>query len=148
MTRQIIILTSILLSGCATKYQPMGFTGGYRDFEAQPGIHYIVFRGNGYSSPDNIIEYWHRHAAEVCGGKDKYEVLKSEDVSRITYSAVTTTSGSFNTYGNSGDYQGNSVSELHERKHPAMAGYVKCMGDQASTSHHSTMNIVTTTPEK
>src|SRR5215831_13652431 len=86
MQRPLMLLTGLLLvlSGCATPYQPKGFAGGYTDFETQPGIHYVSFRGNGYTSKDTVIQYWHQRAAEVCGGRDRYEIV-SQGASTTPY---------------------------------------------------------------
>ena len=46
----ITFVVAIFLSACATPYQPAGFSGGYTDFETQPGIYYVSFKGNGYTS--------------------------------------------------------------------------------------------------
>jgi hypothetical protein len=50
----IIVISAyvLLLSGCVTPYQPNGFAGGYTDFETQPGIYYVSFQGNGYTSKE------------------------------------------------------------------------------------------------
>lgn len=67
-----IALVALGLAGCETPYQPRGWNGGYTDFEAQPGVHYVsveASRGTGYPT---ARRYWHRRAAEVCGGADRY----------------------------------------------------------------------------
>ena len=66
-------------------YQPKSFAGGYTDFETQPGIHYVSFRGNGNTSKDTVIQYWHQRAAEICGGRDRYEIV-SQGASTRKYS--------------------------------------------------------------
>jgi hypothetical protein len=75
----IILLVAgvLLLSGCftPTPYQPKGYAGGYTDFETQPGIYYVSFRGNGYTSKDTVVQYWHRRVAEICKGRDRYEIV-------------------------------------------------------------------------
>jgi len=75
--RHIIVISAyvFLLSGCVTPYQPKGFAGGYTDFETQPGIYYVSFQGNGYTSKDTIVQYWHQRAAEICKGRDRYEMI-------------------------------------------------------------------------
>jgi len=66
----------LLLSGCgSTPYQPSGYTGGYTDFETQPGIYYVSFRGNGYTDKDTVVKYWHQRAAEICQGRDRSEIV-------------------------------------------------------------------------
>lgn len=67
---------AIILGGCATPYQPRGFTGGYANFETQPGVYYVSFQGNGYTPRETVIKYWHTRAAEACGGNDRYEIVE------------------------------------------------------------------------
>lgn len=37
--------TTLVLFACVTPYQPKGFTGGYANFETQPGVYYVSFQG-------------------------------------------------------------------------------------------------------
>ena len=79
MLRALAVITvSIVLSACVTPYQKVGYTGGYTDFETQPGIYYVSFKGNAYTSKETIILYWHRRAAEICGGPGRYEILSQD----------------------------------------------------------------------
>lgn len=67
-----------LLAACATgptPYQARTAGEGYHDYEIQPGIHFVSFRANGYTSRSAVLAYWYRRAAEICGGEDRYEVL-------------------------------------------------------------------------
>jgi hypothetical protein len=56
----------VLLSGCVTPYQPMGFAGGYRDTEVAPGIIRIEVRGNAFTSVQTLESYFHRRASAIC----------------------------------------------------------------------------------
>lgn len=71
------VLFLFILGGCATPtpYVKSGLRGGYSDFEAQPGIYYVSFQGNAYTSKETVIRYWHDRAAEICGGTYRYEVV-------------------------------------------------------------------------
>ncbi len=112
MLRALTLITvSIGLSGCAilyhaTPYQKAGFTGGYTDFETQPGIYFVSFTGNAFTSKETIILYWHRRTAEICGGPDRYEIL-SQDSSVIPY-----------TFGDS-----SGVSTVYKAR---AEGYIRC----------------------
>jgi hypothetical protein len=70
------------LLACATPYQPIGFRGGYSDFEVEPGIHYVVFEGNAHTGHAVVMQYWHRRAGEICDGSGSYEILSQSDISR------------------------------------------------------------------
>jgi hypothetical protein len=98
----------LVLSGCVTPYQPKGLTGGYTDFETQPGVYYVSFRGNGYTSRDTVIKYWHQRAAEICGGSDRYEI-----VSQGAYSAADISGGSLRDSDNI-QSQRRGVHSMHE----------------------------------
>lgn len=67
----------LILLGCAgpTRYQKSDAGEGYNDYEIRPGVHAVSFDGNGRTSRDAAISYWHRRSAEICGGRDRYEVL-------------------------------------------------------------------------
>jgi len=66
-----------LLAGCAgpTPYRMRAGGEGYHDYEIQPGVHFVSFRANGYTSRSTVMDYWYRRAAEICGGEDRFEVL-------------------------------------------------------------------------
>ncbi len=70
-------LLLVLLLGCAgpTPYQKRDAGEGYHDYETRPGVHFLSFDGNGSTSRETVLTYWHRRAAEICGGPDRYEVL-------------------------------------------------------------------------
>ena len=110
MQRPLILLTGLMLvlPGCVTPYQPKGYLGGYTDFETQPGIHYVSFRGNGYTSKDTVIQYWHQRAAEVCGGRDRYEIV-SQGASTESYITGTST----------------NIETVHKA---SAEGYIRCKG--------------------
>ncbi len=67
----------IAVGACAgpTPYQKRDAGEGYHDYEIRPGVHAVSFDGNGRTSRELAITYWHRRAAEICGGRDRYEVL-------------------------------------------------------------------------
>ncbi len=68
---------TVVLCACAgpTPYQKRDAGEGYHDYEVRPGVHAVSFDGNGRTSRETAITYWHRRAAEICGGRDRYEVL-------------------------------------------------------------------------
>ena len=102
-------LSAMLAAGqlaCATPYQHRGFRGGYSDFEAQPGVHYVAFEGNGFTSRATVAEYWHQRAAEICGGRDRYQVLSQQAASELFVT------------GSGGNVQSG--------RKPSMEGYITC----------------------
>ncbi len=58
-------LVALLLASCATTYQPMGATGGYRDFQTAGNQYTVYFNGNGYTSSDTVYQFFLTRAAEL-----------------------------------------------------------------------------------
>jgi hypothetical protein len=86
-----VILLGVLLTGCATPYQPKGFKGGYSDFVVRDGVYGITVNGNGYTGRDTLMQYWHRRARELCGGDYDFQSDTSTDTT------VTAQNGQLNT---------------------------------------------------
>jgi hypothetical protein len=60
-----VILACVYLQGCgATKYQDMGWTGGFEENEVSPGTWRLSFSGNGFTSQETVQTYWLYRAAE------------------------------------------------------------------------------------
>ncbi len=97
-------LAVLSLSACTTPYQPSGFMGGYVDFETQPGIRYVSFRGNAMTGRETVVRYWHQRAAEICRGG--YEMLSIADT------------GTTHVMADQGD--------VYTNRKPGMEGYVRC----------------------
>jgi len=69
-----IILTCVifLLTACTTPYGPYSSftgTGGYTDKKVSGNLYYIESLTNIPTGPAKAIEYWHKRATELCGGK-------------------------------------------------------------------------------
>ncbi len=77
--RLLTALAVLSLLACETPYRPRGPSGGYTDFEAQPGVHYVAFEATPGTGYPKVRQYWHRRAAEVCGGPDSYMRLWTFD---------------------------------------------------------------------
>lgn len=86
-----VVFAASSLTGCGTPYQARGFRGGYEDYQAGAGTVMVSFKGNGYTSQSDVTRMWHRRAAEVCGGADKYVVVDIGPSADVTQGASTTT---------------------------------------------------------
>ena len=65
--RSLLAIGSVVgLVGCTTPYQRMGFAGGYRDTMAAPGVYRVEVRGNVFTSIEQLENYFHRRAKEIC----------------------------------------------------------------------------------
>jgi hypothetical protein len=47
-----MIAATLLVSACATSYQPKGLTGGFDEVQLDTNVYQVRFRGNGYTSAD------------------------------------------------------------------------------------------------
>ena len=61
----LVILLAIVLSGCATGYQPYSITGGYKNQQVGPNRYYVEFYGNGNTNRDTVFAYWLYRCAEL-----------------------------------------------------------------------------------
>ena len=93
MNKIFCALVVLILTGCATAYQPKGLTGGYKDKEISPGKFEVYFLGNGVTSFEKVTEYWHKRAGELCQGK-KY-TYEYTDTKSLNSSTVIASAGTF-----------------------------------------------------
>ncbi len=98
MKRLSLLSVLLGLSACATTYQPQSFTGGFSDYMTAPDEAVVIFRGNGYTSPERVGEMAALRAAEVTLAHGyRYFVLTGlGDLSR---QSLFTTPGYAHTYG-------------------------------------------------
>ncbi len=60
-----LIAICILLTGCATPYRPEHLTGGYSDFRLEDTTYRVRFKGNNYTSRDNVEQLLLYRCAEL-----------------------------------------------------------------------------------
>jgi S1-C subfamily serine protease len=74
--------------GLATDYKPEGFKGGYADTEVNPGVFPITFRGNGFTSQQEVHDLVRLRAAEVAieEGLPYFVILQRDQT--VTYAPV------------------------------------------------------------
>jgi hypothetical protein len=101
-------LAAAVLAGCATPYQQMGFSGGYRDKAIGPRTHSIDVQVNGYTSAGTALEYAYRRAGELC--PSGYDVMNSIADKKTSYVR-----------------NGNTVNEVNK---PEIAIIVQCREQQ------------------
>lgn len=80
----ILLCASIFISGCATKYQPMGFTGGVAAQQITADTFRISARGNGYTASTTVQDHMMLKAAETTkeAGATHFAIVGAEDASR------------------------------------------------------------------
>jgi Flp pilus assembly protein TadG len=76
---------AIVLAGCGTKYQEMGFSGGVSAQRMTSDVVRISARGNGYTSNTTVQDYALLKAAETTKemGGSHFAVISAEDASRV-----------------------------------------------------------------
>ncbi len=65
------------------KAEPDHPAGGYLDRKIAHDVYLVTFRGTPPTAQEAVIQYAYRRAAELCGGDDKFDVLKDEDASKV-----------------------------------------------------------------
>lgn len=108
-----LLSVAVVCPGCATPYQPVGFTGGFSETQLAPDVFRIAFAGNGYTSGERAQDFAMLRAADLCveHGFKCFAIVdesSSTRVSTFTTPGSAQTTGSVSIYGNgSGNYYGN-----------------------------------------
>ena len=86
---------SLLFVSCATGYQAKGLTGGYSDFRLDANTFRVEFRGNAFTSRQNVETYLLYRCAELTSeaGYDYFVTVNSDTEAR---QGAYTTPGSYN----------------------------------------------------
>jgi hypothetical protein len=71
-----ILFLGLLLSGCATPYQPMGLLGGFEDISLGDNKHKITWQGNGYTSKAKLVYFTEKRASEIC--RSGFDILDQD----------------------------------------------------------------------
>lgn len=87
----------VVLAGCATKYQDIGFTGGVAAQQVTADTWRIQARGNAYTNAATVQDYVLLKAAETtqAAGATHFQIINAADASRastiVTPGSSTTT---------------------------------------------------------
>jgi hypothetical protein len=81
-----VLLLSAALTGCATKYQEMGFTGGVAAEQITSDTWRIQARGNAYTESSTVQDYVLLKAAETtrAAGASYFQIVSAADASRAS----------------------------------------------------------------
>jgi hypothetical protein len=101
-TIAFIVTLGLLLAGCGTKYQEMGFTGGVSAEQITKDTYRIVARGNGNTRSTTIQDYALLKAAETtkAAGATHFAIISAADATTsdtIVVPGTSTTTFSGNT---------------------------------------------------
>jgi len=115
---------AVALSGCATAYQPKGFTGGFSETMLSPDTFKIQFAGNGYTSAERASDFAILRAADKSLelGCNYFGVMNEADGASV--GSITVGSASWNRHGAWG------FSSTMPVVKPNTALFVKCFKDQ------------------
>ncbi len=65
MIKFFMLVSVLILAGCATSYQKDGFTGGYKDMKLGQDLYQVSFKGNGYTKSDRVQKHFLHRCAEL-----------------------------------------------------------------------------------
>ena len=117
----IALVLPLLIWGCATTYQPRGFTGGFSDVQIDQNTVRVSFRGNAMTGRETVETYMLYRCAEITleKGYDYFvlmdsgtDVQHSTHVSPGSYQSTTTVNSmgsGFATANTSGTYTPGTV---------------------------------------
>jgi len=77
----LAMMLAVALSGCATKYQEMGWSGGVAAEPVMTDVFRIVSRGNAYTGQDRVQDFTLLKAAEttIAAGGNYFLILSAAD---------------------------------------------------------------------
>jgi hypothetical protein len=106
--------TLLFAIGCATPYQPTGFTGGFSETQLAPDVFRVFFRGNGKTFGERAQDFALLRAADIClqHGFTCFAVLDESDSTEaqsFTTQGEAYTTGSAYAYGNTATYAGHTT---------------------------------------
>lgn len=101
----LVLILAIMIGGCATMYQRVGFTGGYSETQLGENVFQVSFRGNGYTSYQRASDFSLLRSAEIAleNAYNYFIIVDSEKYSKTcAYTTPTRsyTTGSAYGYGN------------------------------------------------
>jgi uncharacterized protein YceK len=86
----VVVLCMVALSGCATVYQPLAFSGGYSDLQLAASKYRVTFQGNGYTSRERVVDMLLLRAADLtlANGRSHFAVLAEGRDAQIGFAMV------------------------------------------------------------
>ncbi|WP_394497045.1 CC0125/CC1285 family lipoprotein [Shewanella sp. ENK2] len=149
----ILLVSSILFSGCATTYQSNGFSGGYSETQLDDNVFKVAFRSNGNTSKERVADFTLLRSAELTmqGGYKYFVIVDANSyTSNSTYTtptiattnANTSTYGNANIYGNNATYNANtygtatttvSGGQTYNISKPSSSNTIVCFNEKPTT---------------
>lgn len=107
MRNQIImVVISIILSGCSTTYQKQSFTGGFSETQLSENIFQVTFKGNAYTSRERASDFTLLRSAELSleNGFKYFIIVDSEKYTKTSTHTTPTSSYTTGSAYGSGNY--------------------------------------------
>ena len=111
---RIIVLIALffILQGCSTKYQEVGFKGGYSEMQLDENIFKVSFKGNGYTKREKVADFTLLRSAELTldNGYSYFSVIDANSYStNSTYTTPATSSSTGSVYVSDNKIYGHST---------------------------------------
>lgn len=113
-----IVMSCVLLGGCSTGYQKLGYDGGYSEMRTAKNSYMVEYTSNAYTDQSTNFKYALRRAAELTqmNGYKYFQVTNSANTSsQYTTPRIATTNANaygYGSYNGFGHAHGNSTTVI------------------------------------
>ena len=117
MKRLLTLIALLLLVGCATPYQEMGYEGGFRSQHLSPDTFTVQFLGNGFTSQKQAAGFALLRASEITQktGYRYFMILREMNQTNVDYAQFSTpgyTQGTVNVIGNTAFFNATTTAPM------------------------------------
>lgn len=148
------IAVVVLLTGCATAYQPQGATGGFSSSQLDENVFQVSFKGNGYTDRDKANDYALLRSAEIAleKGYSYFIIVDAQQYAKnstYTTPVTATTNISSNAYGSSYTAKTTfSGGEAYNISRPRATNTIICFKDKPNVFSYRAEFVVKSLKEK
>ncbi len=150
------LLICSLLTGCATKYQTQGLSGGYSSSQLNENVFRITFKGNGFTDRERTTDFVFLRSAEVAleNGYSYFTIVGSTRRLNSSYIATpvqTTTNINSNVYGSSVNTVATTTTfggDYYKISSPTATNTIACFKDKPKDFSYNARIIVKSIKEK
>lgn len=123
--RGLLIILALIVAGCSTPYQDMGFTGGVLAQQMTSNTYRIVARGNGYTAGTTVQDYTVLKAAETAkkAGATHFAIISASDASSTGH--VTTPGHAQTSFVGNTAYTTYTPGMVHQYVRPGQDVYIR-----------------------
>lgn len=75
----LLVITTVIIQGCATAYQPSSFNGGYAESRLAPNVFAVTFNGNRFTDMAKVEAFTLLRCAELAlaNGYNYFEIVEA-----------------------------------------------------------------------